>query len=83
MGSHPHKRPLNVLGLNEVPRVDVDGGGRRKSRTGQRSAKETEKEVGQEEIQERGVAQRPNSGHFIEKGMMGSVCQMLLPSRIR
>ena len=52
MGSHPHKRPLNVLGLNEVPRVDVDGGGRRKSRTGQRSAKETEKEVGQEEIQE-------------------------------
>lgn len=44
MGSCPHKRPLNVLGLNEVPKVDVDGVGRRRSRAGQRSGKETKRE---------------------------------------
>lgn len=44
MGSHPHKRPLSVLGLHKVPRVDVDGGGRKRRRAGQRSAEETEKE---------------------------------------
>lgn len=44
MESHPRKRPLNVRGLNEVPRVDVGGGDRRRKRAGQRSAEETKKE---------------------------------------
>lgn len=81
---YPHKRPLNVLGLNEVPRVDVDGGGRRKA--GQRSAEETEKERPQwdrKKSRREGCPRSQTGGHFSKKGMMGSGCQTQLPRRIK
>lgn len=80
--SYPCKRPLNVRGLNAVPRVDVSGGGRREKegRTEVcRGDQEGMATVGQEDIPERGVSPKPNGGHFNKKGMMGSVCQMRLP----